>query len=155
MQHTLRWKSLLMLCLALVMAGAALMAVSAARAEELLLTVSSGGEYPWTYDAENGEFYSSQILAKQNVSTLTVKAENSGTLRFSYLLNTPLDDARVSEKLTVTRTPAEGEPSTYTYEKGYTETPKDHDGIQEVELVVTAGDVLEFSYDKGDRKSVV
>ena len=149
MQHTLRWKRLLMLCLALVMAGAALMAVSAARAEELSLTVSSGGEYPWTYDAENGEFYSSQILAKQNVSTLTVKAENSGTLRFSYLLNTPLDDARVSEKLTVTRTPAEGEPSTYTYEKGYTETPKDHDGIQEVELVVTAGDVLEFSYDKG------
>ena len=149
MQHTLRWKRLLMLCLALVMVGAALMAVSAVRAEELSLTVSSGGEYPWTYDAENGEFYSSQILAKQNVSTLTVKAENSGTLRFSYLLNTPLDDARVSEKLTVTRTPAEGEPSTYTYEKGYTETPKDHDGIQEVELVVTAGDVLEFSYDKG------
>ena len=148
MQHTLRWKRLLMLCLALVMAGAALMAVSAARAEELSLTVSSGGEYPWTYDAETGEFFSYQESSEKNVSTLTVRVGQSGTLEFSYLLDTIMDDTRISEKLTVTRIAEDGGNTTYTYQLLTETTTKIYDEFQSVQLEVAAGDVLEFTYDK-------
>lgn len=148
MQHTLRWKRLLMLCLALVMMGAlgALGFTAFRPARALTATLVNDEVYPWVYN-EDREAYQSPNVDYFGGTTMTVHIEEAGTFEVLYLVScyTLYDDdvpnMDMSDYFYFIHTPASGEEVKYGPFTGSDQTE-----FTSVELTVSAGDTISFTF---------